>query len=76
MPDANAHLLAGLCRELQERAGNKPFFLIGRVAANLIGRAPTTVAWWLRAFRTLRILQLVEQGTQRRGSRYRYIAKD
>lgn len=51
--DPDAHVLASLCRELQRRAGTEPFYLIGRACAELLGRPHSTVAMWLRAFRTL-----------------------
>jgi hypothetical protein len=70
-------LLARLCRELQRRAGNNPFFLDGRWAARLLGVPHTSVASWLRALcGRLGVLQLVSRGVTGRASEYRYIATD
>jgi DNA-binding transcriptional ArsR family regulator len=71
--DPEAHLLASVCCELQVRAGREPFYLISRAYAKLTGRAHSTIASWLKAFRTLGIIELVEQGRPGYGSRYRYI---
>ena len=68
-------LLARLCRELQRRARNKPFFLDGRWAARLLGVPHTSVASWLRALcGRLGVLQLVSKGVTGRASQYLYIA--
>ena len=74
--DPGAHLLAAVCRELQVRAGNEPFYLISRAYAKLTGRAHSTIASWLKAFRALGIIKLVEQGRPGYGSRYRYVCRD
>jgi len=74
--DPDAHLLASVCRELQLRARDEPFYLIGRAYAILTGRAHSTIALWLKAFQTLGIIIVVEQGRQGYGSRYRYVASD
>ena len=68
-------LLARLCRELQRRARNKPFFLDGRWAARLLGVPHTSIASWLRALSgRLGVLQLVSKGVTGRASEYLYIA--
>ena len=40
-------LLVGICRELQRRAGDAPFFLGCRTAAELLGVEHNTAARWL-----------------------------
>ncbi|HSH37601.1 MAG TPA: hypothetical protein VK993_02350 [Chthoniobacterales bacterium] len=74
--DRDAHVVASLCRALQREAGSEPFFLVSRRCGELIGRAHTLVAQWLRMFQSLHIIELVEKGYQGRGARYFYIADD
>ena len=71
------HLVA-LCRELQIAAGDKPFYLSCRVAQKLLKhQSHSTVAIWLGAFQTLKLLQEVEKGSAngRMASQYRYVPK-
>jgi hypothetical protein len=73
-------VLANLCRELQFIAGDKPFFLSCRSAAQLMDVHFTTVSLWLRAFVPLGVLKLIKRGKlgddkeENRASRYRYLA--
>ncbi|MEO5721661.1 MAG: hypothetical protein ABIR71_09350 [Chthoniobacterales bacterium] len=74
-----AHFLACLCRELQTRAGDQPFFLDCRNAGKMIGVHFTTANEWLNGFQQLGILKLVEKGEHGKSgkaSRYLYIADD
>ena len=70
---ADVQLLASLCRELQRQAGNKPFFLDGRSAAKVLGRAHETVASWLRALQRLGVIRRVSRGCPGMASRYLYV---
>jgi hypothetical protein len=73
----NLQLLAKLCRELQRRVGDHPFFLDGRWAARLLGEPHTPVASWLRGFcGRLELLKLVSRGVIGRASEYRCIAEN
>ncbi len=69
-------LLVGLCRELQCRAGDEPFFLACRTAGNLLGVDHTTAWRWLFLLGHDGIVEEVEKGNRRRrrASRYRYVA--
>ena len=58
--------LVNLCLELQETAGEKPFYLDGRAAAKLLGIPHRTLASWLRVLCSskLAILREVFKGRQ------------
>ena len=73
---SDVQLLACLCRELQRRAGTKPFFLAGRPAARVLGKPHETVASWLRALQRAGVIWLVDKGRRGSASRYRYIPRD
>jgi hypothetical protein len=64
--------LVALCRELQRVAGEEPFFLAGRVAAEQIGVDHKTAARWLKMLCMDRVLELAERGTRHQASEYRY----
>jgi hypothetical protein len=67
--------LVGLCRELQRSAGDNPFFISGRKAAEMVGVDPGTASRWLHAVVADGVLIVAEParpgGT--RATRYRYI---
>lgn len=67
--------LVMLCRELQQEAGDAPFFLACRTAADLVGIDYTTANRWLNGLCRDRVLELVERGTVggRRANTYRYL---
>ena len=65
--------LVSLCRELQAEAGDKPFFLAGRTAAELIGVEHRTAARWLQMLRQDGVLELVCAGSRHKASEYRYV---
>ena len=69
-------LLVALCRELQQAAGQEPFFLACRTAGNLLGVSHMQANRWLFLLTHDHILELVERGDQsrRRASRWRYVA--
>jgi len=71
-------LLASLCRELQRRAGDAPFFLSADTAGRAVGKDKTTAARWFKAFIADGALVVVTPGTKenRRATRYQYVAKD
>ena len=72
--DANMHLVVALCRELQIIAGQGPFYLSSRTVQRLLHHdGHVTAARWLKALCTLKILAVVEQGTTKRATRYRYL---
>jgi hypothetical protein len=68
----DVQLLASLCNVLQQRAGNKPFFLDGRSAAKALGIPHETVASWLRALCRLGVIRLISKGRRGVASRYIY----
>ena len=69
-------LLVALCRELQQAAGQDPFFLACRTAGKLLGVSHIQANRWLFLLAYDGIIELVERGEQskRRASRYRYVA--
>lgn len=65
-----------LCRELQRDAGEEPFFLACTTAGDLLNVERTTI--W-RRFKVLEadgVLSVVERGTQKRATRYRYLPEE
>jgi hypothetical protein len=72
--DQNARRLVGLCKLLQKEAGNEPFFLSCRKAAQVlaIDDHRLTAAWLLRMVEA-RILELIKKGAGLKASRYRYL---
>jgi hypothetical protein len=65
--------LIALCRELQQEAGDDPFFLAGRIAASQIGVEHRTAARWLKMLCWDDLLSLVERGTRHQANEYRYL---
>jgi hypothetical protein len=60
-PHQGVRLLAGLCRELQEMAVDRPFMLCQMSVANLFGHSShKTISNWIRALKTLEVLKLAE----------------
>ena len=68
-------LLASLCRELQEIAGDQPFMLCQGVVAKLFGHSShRNICNWIRALITLEILKRAEPAIPRaRAARYVYL---
>jgi hypothetical protein len=72
-------LLVALCCQLHRAAAGGKWFLSGYMGASLIfGKEnrqskQTTVALWLRELHGLGILEIVEQSTNVRARRYRYL---
>ena len=72
-------LLVSMCRELQQDAGDSPFYLGCRTAGRLLDVDHTTAWRWLFLLQSDGLLTLVERGGQTgsryRATRYRYVAK-
>ncbi len=69
-------LLVAPCHQLQEDAGDKPFFLDCRAAEKHLAVPKMTIWRWLQLLQTERIIKLVQRGSaaKHRVSLYRYIA--
>lgn len=68
--------LISACRELQRIAGEKPFFLDCRGAADIGGVSHEMAGRWIHMLRDDEVLRLAEQGRQGRASRYFYLPRD
>jgi hypothetical protein len=75
VPNNDLRLLASLCRELQEMAGDQPFMLCQTSVAKLFGHSShRTISNWIRALKTLEVLKLAEAAIQNcRAARYYFI---
>jgi hypothetical protein len=74
IPNEGVRLLASLCRELQEMAGEQPFMLCQTSVAKLFGHSShRTVSNWIRALKTLEILKVAERWRQGKATRYSYV---
>lgn len=70
-------LLICVCRELQQLAGDRPFFVSCREAARVLGIPDHKAAWrLLRTLVTDGVLEVIERGTKTKATRYRYVATD
>ena len=78
IPNEQVRLLAGVCRELQEMAGNQPFMLCQSSVAKLFGHSShRNMSNWIRALRTLKVLKPAEAAIPRaRAARYFYVASN
>jgi hypothetical protein len=65
--------LVAICQALQEEAGDGPFYLSCRVAADALGLDRMDVHRRLRVLRADGLLQVVKPGTKTRATRYRYL---
>ncbi len=73
----NCELCAGLCRELQRVNGDNAFYLSCHKAAKAIGVGDHHhTNKYLNLFVSLGMLKVVEKGTSRKATRYRYVADD
>jgi hypothetical protein len=74
-PNKEVRLLASLCRELQEMAGDPPFMLCQSSVAKLFGDSShRNISNWIRALKTLGILKLAENAIPNaRAARYFYL---
>jgi hypothetical protein len=67
-------LLASLCRELQEMAGDQPFMLHQLSAANLFGhRDHRNISNWLKVCKTIGLLKIAEPWQEGKATRYYFI---
>jgi hypothetical protein len=73
--DKEFRLLASLCRELQEMAGDQPFMLCQASVAKLFGHSShRSISNWIRALKTLEVLSLAEAAIPNaRAARYYFI---
>lgn len=70
-----AKFLLKVCFELQQGVGNKPFFLASRKAGGIIGTSEKTAYKLLEMFVADGFLRVVQEHTQYRAPRYRYIGR-
>ena len=75
IPNDGVQLLASLCREVQEMAGDQPFMLCQMTAAKVFGHSShRNMSNWIRALRTLKVLKPAEAAIPRaRAARYFYV---
>jgi hypothetical protein len=75
IPNEGVRLLASLCRELQEMAGDQPFMLCQTSVAKLFGHSShKSISNWIRALKTIGVLKLVEAAIPNaRTARYSYV---
>jgi len=78
IPNEGVRLLASLCRELQEMAGDQPFMLSQSSVAKLFGHfSHRTISNWIRALKTLDVLRPAEAAIPRaRAGRYFYVGSN
>jgi len=65
-------LLVAMCFQLHRLSAGNEWFLAASTAARLIGTSATSAAKWLSALVDLGILEVAEQNTNIRATRYRY----
>jgi hypothetical protein len=67
-------LLASLCRELQEMAGDQPIMLHQMSIAKLFGYSHhRNISNWIKALKTLDVLKPVEPWSRKKAARYFYL---
>jgi len=73
-PNEGVRLLASLCRELQEMAGDQPIMLCQKSIAQLFGHSShRSISDWIKALKTLDVLKLAEAAIPNaRAARYFY----
>jgi hypothetical protein len=77
IPNSDVRLLASLCRELQEMAGDQPFMLHQISIGKLLGCSWRTVGNRIKALKSVRVLKLAEPAIKGvRAARYFYAAAD
>jgi hypothetical protein len=69
--------LADLCRLLQERAGDRPFYLGCRPAAEVLGVSHMTASRWMKALMAEQVIRLVTPGDRlkHRASEFLYLKR-
>ena len=73
---SKTRLLIKLCRELQRQAAAEPFYLACRLAGQLIGVDHMTAARRLKVLVADGLIKVVEPGTKKRATRYRWTGSD
>jgi hypothetical protein len=69
------HLLASLCRELQEMAGDQPLMLCQMSVAKLFGHSShRNISNWIKVLKTLDMLKVAEPWSRGKATRYFYVA--
>jgi hypothetical protein len=67
-------LLASLCRELQEMAGDQPIMLHQVSVSKLFGDSGhKNISNWIKVLKTLELLKVAEPWRQGRATRYFYV---
>jgi len=75
-PNKEVRLLASLCRELQEMAGDQPLMLSQMSVAALFGHSShRNVSNWIKALKTLHVLKVAEPWSRGKATRYFYFPK-
>ena len=73
--NTEVRLLASLCRELQEMAGDQPFMLCQMSVAHLFGHSShRTISNWIKVLKILDMLKVAEPWSWGKAARYFYIA--
>jgi hypothetical protein len=74
-PNEGVRLLASLCRELQEMAGDQPIMLCQKGIAQLFGHSShRSISDWIKALKTLDVLKPAEAAIPNvRAARYFYV---
>jgi len=75
IPNVDVRLLASLCRELQEMAGDQPFMLCQNSVSKLFGHSDhRNISNWIRALKTMEVLRSAEPAIPNvRAARYFYM---
>ena len=71
--DDKLSLIANICAELQVLSGADPFFLAVRTAGRLVGIDKMSAQRRLRILKRGKIIEVVEPGTRKRATRWRYL---
>jgi hypothetical protein len=72
--DLDLRFLAAICRELQNMAGDKEFYLGARTVQKIFKHEKHDKgAKWLRVLCVMKVIKEIEKGRGNRASRYRYI---
>ena len=73
--NTEVRLLASLCRELQEMAGDQPFMLCQMSVAHLFGHSShRTISNWIKVLKILDMLKVAEPWSWGKAARYFYVA--
>jgi hypothetical protein len=73
--NTEVRLLANLCRELQEMAGDQPFMLCQMSVAHLFGYSShRTISNWIKVLKILDMLKVAQPWSWGKATRYFYVA--